>query len=175
MTLQNTRGTQEIRFTRNAQAIHFFILALIFVCVGISLYCLSLDLWKTQEPVVDAPWYGLLTLPFIGLFVWIGTRLARHAYMIFSPIGIEIFPLFFPSKHMQVLYWQEIEDVALTPDAKMLEVTLLSAADHEQKVFIATAPMRPMSRALFAKTIAGIRQQREKGKSQLVEQDPSLS
>ena len=90
------RGLQEIRFTRNAQAAHFFVLALVFFCVGIALYCLSLDLWKTQEPMLKQSWYGLFTLPFIALAVWAGVHLAKHAYMIFSPVGIEIFPFFYP-------------------------------------------------------------------------------
>ena len=166
------RGSQEIRFTRNAQAVHFFVLALIFFCVGIALYCLSLDLWKTQEPLLKRSWYGVLTLPFIGLSVWAGVHLAKHAYMIFSPIGVEIFPFFYPSKNMQVLYWQEVEDVAITPDGKMLEVTLLS--EGENKIFIATEPLRPKSRDLLGKTIDGIRTQREESKARMEQSEPSL-
>ncbi len=166
------RGSQEIRFTRNAQAVHFFVLALVFFCVGIALYCLSLDLWKTQEPLLKQSWYGLLTLPFIGLSVWAGVHLAKHAYMIFSPIGIEIFPFFYPSKNMQVLYWQEVEDVAITPDGKMLEVTLLS--EGENKIFIATEPLRSKSRDLLGKTIDGIRTQREESKARMEQSEPSV-
>ena len=158
-------GLQEIRFTRNAQAAHFFFLALILACLGIGLYCLSLDLWKTQEPLLQRGWYGLLTLPFVAGALWVGVHLARHAYMIFSPVGIELFPFFFPSKNMQVLYWNEIEDLRLTANEKMLEVTLLSEGEH--KVFIALAPLRADSRALFAKTIDGIRAQRARGQAAL--------
>ena len=92
--------------------------------------------------------------------------------MIFSPVGIELFPFFFPSKNMQVLYWQEVEDVRITPDAKMLEVTLLSEGEH--KVFIATAPLRPKSRELLVKTIDGIRAQREETKARMAQSEPSL-
>jgi hypothetical protein len=73
---------------------------------------------------------------------------------------------------MQVLYWQEVEEVAMTPDGKMLEVTLLS--EGENKVFIATAPLRPKSRELFSKTIDGIRAQREETKSRMGQSEPSL-
>lgn len=161
------RGQQEIRFTRNAQAAHFFVLALVFLCVGMALYFLSLDLWKTEGPVFEQSWYGLLMLPLVGLAIWAGVHLAKHAYMIFSPVGIELFPFFHPSKNMQVLYWQEVEDLAITPDGKMLEVTLLSEGEH--KIFIATAPMRQNSRELLAKTIDGIRKQREDSKERMKE------
>ena len=73
---------------------------------------------------------------------------------------------------MQVLYWQEVMDLSITPDGKMLEVDLMSEGEH--KIFIATAPLRPKSRALLGKTIDGIRSQREQTKARMAEGEPSL-
>lgn len=155
---------KEIRFTRNAQALHFFVLALLFFCLGAGLYLVSLDFWSvSQEPLLQQSWYGLLTLPFILGFLWLGVHLVRHAYLIFSPVGIELFPFFFPSKNMEVLYWAEVQDVRLTADKKMMEVTL--TGEPERKVFVTTAPLDKASRLLLEHTLDGIRERRDKGKS----------
>ncbi len=174
------RGQKEIRFTRNAQAVHFFMLALLFLCLGVTLYLVSLDVWTvSQEPLLQGSWYGLLTLPFIAGFTAAGIHLAKHAYMIFSPVGIELFPFFFPSKNMEVLYWSEVQDVGFTPDEKMLEITM--TGEPERKVFIATAPLNRASRDLLGRTIAGVQEQRAKGTAMLdgeqgsVKEDPVSS
>ncbi len=156
-----SKGLQEIRFTRNAQAVPFFIAALGFLCLGFALFALSWDIWVSLEPLLDKAWYGLLVLPFVAGAAWAGWHLAKHAYMIFSPVGIELFPFFFPSKNMQVLYWNEVKEIGLTKDDAMMEVTLLG--EHENKVFVTTAPLTRASRALLKRTIHGIQEQRAKG------------
>ena len=162
--MSEARGAKEIRFTRNAQAAHFFGLALCFLCVGIGLYLLSLEIWSvSREPLLKRSWYGLVVLPFVGVCVWVGMHLAKHAYMIFSPVGIELFPFFKPTKNMAVFYWSEIEDLQMTADGKMMEVTLISEGDHTNKVFVTTAPLRKASRALLVHTVERIREKREAG------------
>ena len=83
--------------------------------------------------------------------------------MIFSPVGIELFPFFKPTKNMAVFYWSEVEDLQMAPDGKMMEMTLLSEGDHTNKVFVTTAPLRVASRQLLAHTVDGIREQRKAG------------
>lgn len=158
------KGEKEIRFTRNAQAVHFFGAALFFLCVGVTLYLVSLDVWTvSQEPLLDSHWWGLIALPFIIGSAAAGVHLAKHAYMIFSPIGIELFPFFFPSKNMEVLYWSEVAEVGFTDDDKLLEVTMVG--EPERKVFIATAPLNQASQALLQRTVMGIQAQRAKSAS----------
>ena len=166
----DSRRGKEIRFTRNAQAAHFFIAALFFLCVGTGLYIASWDfLYDSKEPLLQRSWYGLLTVPFIGISIAVGIHLAKHAYVIFSPVGIELFPFFFPGKNMQVLYWSEVRHVELSPDQRMMEVTLSSP--DERKVFVATAPLDIPSRILLARTITRIREQRTKGQPMFASED----
>ncbi len=160
----NNHPLQEIRFTRNGQAIHFFMLGLLLICVSVGLYLVSLDIWSvTQAPLLDHWRYALIPLPFAALSIWAGIHLAKHAYMIFSPVGIELFPFFFPSRNMEVLYWSEVEDLDLTPDGKMMEVTMLSEGEH--KVFVAIAPLTAASQQLLGETIAGVRKRRQEGEA----------
>ncbi len=160
------RGQKEIRFTRNAQAAHFFLLSLGCLCPGLTLCLLSLNVWSVSTgPVLENGWYALVPAPFVILFALAGVHLAKHAYIIFSPVGIELFPFFFPSKHMQVLYWSEVAGIDLAPDERLLEITL--AGEPESKVFVTAAPLSRHSRSLLVKTVAGIRSRRARGAAPL--------
>lgn len=150
---------QEIRFTRNGQAVHFVILAVFFACIGIGLYMLSWEMWSvSQEPLLQDSWYGLLAIPLVAACVWMAIHLTKHAYLIFSPVGIEVFPFFKPSTNMNVLLWNEVEEVEVIEADKMLRVQLLSEGDHQ--VFISTAPFNPKTRELLKHTVEGIRERR---------------
>ena len=162
MNASDNFDLKEIRFTRSGQSVTFFLISIGLFAIGVGVYVLSVDFgWESQPPRLDSPWWGLIALPFVVASGWLGLHLAKHAYMIFSPVGIEVFPFYKPSDNMQVLYWSEVLDVDLTDDGKMLEVTLLGEGEHRPKVIITTAPLSPNSRKLMTKTIAGIRQQRE--------------
>ena len=169
-----TRGQKEIRFTRNAQAVHFFLLGLGFFCIGLTLWLLSLDVWTVSTgPVLESPWWALTTLPFIAASTWWGIHLAKHAYMIFSPVGIELFPFFFPSKNMEVFYWSEIGHVSFEANQGLLEISL--AGEAERKVFVTTTPLNRASRALLAKTIEGIQARRSASPDSLEDRLPESS
>ena len=114
MNAPESSSLKEIRFTRSGQAVVFFLVAIVAFSIGVGLFVLSVDFgWESQPPRLEASWYGLLTLPFVALFGWLGVHLAKHAYMIFSPVGIELFPFYRPSENMQVLYWSEVLEVDL--------------------------------------------------------------
>ena len=165
---------QEIRFTRSGQAVHFVILALIFLCLGVGLYLVSLDFWSvSQEPLLKQSWYGLLVLPFVIACLWMAVRLSKHAYLIFSPVGIEIFPFFKPSTNMNVLLWNEVETVDFTEDGKMMRVRLLSEGDHQ--VFLSIAPLKSASQDLLKHTVTGICERRAAAAKAMEESAPSTS
>lgn len=148
----------EVRFTRNAQAVTFFLLSLAFGCAGMALYLLSLKWSENTEPVLDASWYGLLVLPFVVGFAWWGMRLAKHAFLLFTPLGIELFPFWRPSKNLQVFYWSEVEEIDLQEGGRFLHLVLKSEGDCQ--VFIATDPLNKASRALLERTVTGVAERR---------------
>ena len=106
MNAPNSNDLKEIRFTRSGQSVLFLLIAIVLFAIGVGLFVLSVDFgWESQPPRLDSPWWGLLVLPFVIASGWLGIHLAKHAYMIFSPVGIELFPFYKPSDNMQVLYW----------------------------------------------------------------------
>lgn len=69
--------------------------------------------------------------------IWVAVNCVRHAFIILTPLGIEVFPFWFPSKNLQVIYWTEIDNALVTEDMKTLEIQCEGGA----KVFVALAPI----------------------------------
>ena len=89
----------EIRFTRNGQSVPFFLVALGLLCLGVALLLLSVRWSENTLPVVEKAWYGLLPLSLGIALGWWAVRLVKHAFLIFTPLGIELFPFWFPAQH----------------------------------------------------------------------------
>ena len=100
--LQNPE--QELRFTRAAQAVPFWMIAVLWVAATISLLVATY-----QRDLSPNLWVILLLVP-AGLFAKLAYRMTRHAYLILTPLGLEIFPLIRPQSGMRVIYWQEIDE-----------------------------------------------------------------
>ena len=59
------------------------------------------------EPLL--PWWSLLPPLFLGLLLAKFTHFCTsHAYLIFTPLGVEIFPLWKPQDNLHVVFWSEI-------------------------------------------------------------------
>jgi len=68
---------------------------------------------------------------------WVAVNCVRHAFIILTPLGIELFSFWFPSKNLQVIYWTEIDNAIVTEDMKTLEIQCQGGS----KVFVALAPI----------------------------------
>lgn len=44
----------------------------------------------------------------ILLFLWLAVYCTNHAYIILSPVGIEIFPLWFPTENFRLVPWTHL-------------------------------------------------------------------
>jgi hypothetical protein len=149
---------QELRFTRSRQAVTFVIAGVVFLCLAAAAM-----LWWFQW--VERPGWLWLAALAPTLLSWACLRSAvsmtRHAYLLLSPIGIEIFPFLRPARNMQLVSWSEIAHAAVTPDHRMLELSLTGGG----KIFITLAPVKRSAVPLLKKAVCGVMEKRADGES----------
>lgn len=137
---------KELRFTRSGQAAVFWIAAAVFLAAGISI------LANAIARAENAAW---ALIPF-GL-TWLAARaamhLTKHAYLILTPLGVEIFPFFRPQRTMQLVLWQEIQDAEV--DERLTRLTLHHNGEKTSGIHVSLSPIRKDRRALLAKAIVG--------------------
>jgi len=119
---------KELRFTRAGQALPFMILAAVAFMAAL-----------------------VLPLVLAVVLVRVAWRCARHAYILLSPIGVEIFPFFRPAAGMQVIPWAQI--VAAEVDDSRL--TLHFTEEKTAGIHLSLAPLSKDRRELLARAIRG--------------------
>mgnify|MGYP007028079659 CR=1 FL=1 len=143
---------KELRFTRARQAFTFVVLGIILFCAALALFMLALPGFTgKQRPMVSSYWFAAIPLPLCAGAFWLAMRLTRHAYMILTPLGIEIFPFFRPEKNMLLLYWSEIVDAKVSSDLRLLTISHSGGS----KAFISLDPVRKNRRPLLKRAIEG--------------------
>jgi len=88
----------------------------------------------------------------LGCF-WLTRHLAKHAYVILTPLGLEIFPFFFPTKNLRLVIWQEIIAAEISDDEKWL--TLHFNEEKSSGLHLSLKPMDRKFRSLLAKAVLG--------------------
>ena len=107
---------KELRFTRSAQGRTFFVLGAMAAGLGVLLVFFAA---LPEEPLV--PWWSaLLPLPVAIVLFRAGLHCVRHAYLIFTPLGVEIFPFFNPARNLRIVYWSEIAQAEVSPGLQSL-------------------------------------------------------
>ena len=86
-----------------------------------------------------------------ALMVRFAIRCTRHAYLILSPIGVEIFPLFRPETGMQLIAWAQIDSAEI--DAGRL--TLHYNPEKTAGLHLSLRPIARPQRDLLTKAIQG--------------------
>ncbi|MEM9080534.1 MAG: hypothetical protein AAGC74_07585 [Verrucomicrobiota bacterium] len=148
---------KELRFTRSTQARQFAVLGAILIGIAVTLFATAILVFFGYEPPV-ALWSPLIPLlPAIALFC-LSFHCAKHAYLILSPIGVEIFPFFKPSENFRMIPWPEIAF------AEIKDNTLILHRDTGKTsgVIISLSPLDPARRQLLKKAIDGRMAEREK-------------
>ena len=140
---------KELRFTRAAQAVPFWVLAAVSAVAAITLFLIGLH--RPDNP--DLPASGWAALPAVAC--WAALRLAihctRHAYLILSPLGVEIFPFFRPISGMRLIPWAEIHSVEVGKHV----VTLHFNAEQKAGIHLDLAPIPKAKRPLLGKALQG--------------------
>lgn len=125
---------KELRFTRSRQAIPLWLAGLFLIVVAGGIALASTP-WMSRA--IGQPWWALLPLVLGIACLWAALHLTRHAYIIFTPIGIELFPLFFPSKNLNVVYWPEVEAIDFDAGRTQMVIDLAGGS----KIFLTLAPI----------------------------------
>jgi hypothetical protein len=138
---------KELRFTRAAQAVPFWIVAA--VTAACSILILSISIHRAENP--DLPHPAWAALP--ALICWASIRAALHctrrAYLILSPLGVEIFPLFRPIQGMQMIPWSQIESAEIGD----FLITLHFDESQSSGIHLTLSPVPKSRRPLLAKAL----------------------
>jgi hypothetical protein len=142
---------KELRFTRSGQTTGFGLMGAMSFAVGVTLLATS----TCRDVNPDLP-HGFWSVPFFILafgFVWLARHLVKHAYLILTPLGLEIFPFFFPSKNLHLVLWQEITAAEVSEDGKWL--TLHFNEEKSAGLHLSLRPVSRKLRSLLAKAVLG--------------------
>lgn len=112
---------KELRFTRSRQATCFFLISVFFLMLGVGSFIALFASWGPADSDFQRyAWLCLIPLLPAFLVFRLGIHCVRHAYILLSPMGIEIFPFIKPEKNLQVLFWSQIEAYDFTPTQLIL-------------------------------------------------------
>ncbi len=140
---------KELRFTRAGQAVWVCLLGAVMVGVGVTL--VATGMYRDVNPLVPHALWGV---PFfvlgVGCFL-LARHLTRHAYLILSPMGLEVFPFFRPASGMQLVMWQEV--VAAEVDEREVWLTLHFNEERTAGIHLTMRPIRKKVRCLLAKAV----------------------
>lgn len=142
---------QELRFTRSGQAVVFWVASAVFMAVSVTVVATSF--YRHVNPELPHPAWAFIPLAMGVGFALLAVRLTRHAYLILTPLGIEIFPFFRPAAGMNLVIWQEIH--AAEVNAAATRLTLHRDAAKTSGLHISLRPIRADLRDLLAKAVLG--------------------
>ena len=94
-----------------------------------------------------------MPLAFAAFMVHTAARLTRHAYLILTPLGIEVFPFFRPANGMRLILWQEIHQAEV--NEKTTRLTLHHDSGKTSGIHLSLTPIRADRRTLLAKAVIG--------------------
>lgn len=138
---------KELRFTRSGQAVAFCVLGA--VCFGIAVTLLATSIYRPINPELPHPAWIVPCFAMAFAAFWLARHLTLHAYLILTPMGLEIFPFYRPAKGMQMVLWQEISAV----DADKNWLSLHFNNEKTSGMHLSIGPVRKNLRPLLIKAI----------------------
>ena len=151
MTAKLQSPEKELRFTRSGQATVFWLGAAVLTSIAITM--LATALYRDINESIPHPVWALLPLVLAVLLARMAIKLTRHAYLILTPLGIEIFPFFRPAEGMRLVTWQEIQLAEV--NAQTTRLTLHHNAERTAGIHLSLTPIRKDRRCLLAKAVIG--------------------
>lgn len=142
---------KELRFTRSGQAGLFWMVAAVSATVGITM--LATSIYRDINPDLPHPAWAAVPLVLALVMARVAVWLTRHAYLILTPLGIEIFPFFRPAAGMRLVTWQEIHHAEV--DEKSTRLTLHHDPEKTSGIHLSLTPIRADRRSLLAKAVLG--------------------
>lgn len=150
-----TEPHKEIRFTRSGQAKFFGSLAGAFTGIAVVV---ALFAFRTDEALLPR-WAVAPPLAFGLVLGRLAFHCVRHAYLILTPLGIEIFPFWKPQEKLHVLFWSEIAHVEV--DEERTNLTLHHNHERSSGVVISLTPVEQRKRPYLVRAIDGLMDKRE--------------
>lgn len=151
---------KELRFTRAAQAPLFYGLSVITFAISMGVFILSTQDWGMNGPLLEGwIWLCIPGLLFGYVMLRLGLRCTRHAYIILSPLGVEIFPFFKAKKNLQIIYWSQVADAEFSSDAKNL--VLHFTEEKKSGVVASLRPVPEHRRHLLEEAVLGVIEKRQ--------------
>jgi len=145
---------KELRFTRSRQAITFLGAGLISLCIlGFIWFRVYFNGLENNQngPLFVAILLSVFLITMAGLFFLVAIHCTQHAFIILSPLGLELFPFWFPVKNFRMLYWSEINDAAINEDMNLLSIE----CNNGSKIFISIKPIPTNIRSYLKTAIEG--------------------
>jgi hypothetical protein len=142
---------KELRFTRSGQAVLFWVGAAVLAAMAVTLVATSI--YRGINPQLPHPAWALVPLVLAVVSTRLAVGLTRHAYLILTPLGIEIFPFFRPASGMRLVVWQEVAGAEVNADMTLL--TLHHDAAKTSGIHLSLRPVRADRRDLLAKAVIG--------------------
>jgi hypothetical protein len=140
---------KELRFTRSGQAVVFWVSAAVLAAVAMTL--LATAIYRDINPQLPHPAWALIPSGFALLALKFAVQLTKHAYLILTPLGVEIFPFFRPADGMRLVTWQEIDSAEVSPDKTLL--TLHHDATKSSGIHLSLRPVRPDRRDFLIQAV----------------------
>jgi hypothetical protein len=142
---------KELRFTRAGQARLFWVAGAVLTAAAIIVVATAA--YRPANPSLPHPLWALLPLVLAWLALRLAVRLTRHAYLILTPVGIEIFPFFRPAAHMQLVGWNEIRDAEVSGD--LTRLTLHFNTEKTAGIHLSLKPIPADRLPLLVQALAG--------------------
>ena len=140
---------KELRFTRSGQATVFWLLAAMFTAASFTLAVAGS--YRGENPDLPHPLWALLPLMVAVGLIRLSVHCTRHAYLILSPLGVEIFPFFKPVSGMQLVPWSQISAI----EAGSGQVTLHFDRERTAGIHLSLAPVARNRRQLLIRALEG--------------------
>ena len=125
--------------------------AAVSATVGITM--LATSIYRDINPDLPHPAWAAVPLVLALVMARVAVWLTRHAYLILTPLGIEIFPFFRPAAGMRLVTWQEINHAEV--DEKSTRLTLHHDPEKTSGIHLSLTPIRADRRSLLAKAVLG--------------------
>lgn len=109
--------------------------------------------YRSVNPSLPHPMWALPPLVLAWLSFRLAIRLTRHAYLILTPLGVEIFPFFRPAENMQMVSWNEIRDAEISAD--LTRLTLHFNLEKTAGIHLSLKPIGADRRPLLVQAMAG--------------------
>lgn len=142
---------KELRFTRAHQATGFWIGAAVLIMAALVFMLLAPH--RAEHPELPDPLWGVIPLFLAWFSARIAMRCTRKAYIILSPVGVEIFPFFRPTRNLQVIPWAQI--VAADIDDPPTLLTLHFNPEKTAGIHLSLTPIPKPRRPLLTRAIRG--------------------